>query len=444
MNPQEMLSLVVERSLKEGASDVAASCVRGITRMVRFSNNEVTITKSWRSTVLSVLLMMDRRVVVGRIDDLSKRAVLESIHTLIKTAKVSRPNENYVPLPKGPFNYKAIPDAFDVKVPRMTSELIDYASAAIDAATSTGAQRAAGALFTQASQTWLLTSAGVEGEESGTSLEISVRAFAGEESSGHGVSSSRSTKGFHPEEAGRRAAEIALMARNPKEGESRIMDVVFGPHVFANFLSNVVDAASAFNVDAGLSFLAEKIGEKVASEGFTLVDDGTIPEGLNSRPFDDEGVPTQRTTIIDSGILKSYLHNSMTAKKFGTVTTGNAGWVAPTPWNTIVEPGPYKVEEMFGMVDDGLYVTNNWYTRFQDYRKGDFSTICRDGTFRIRKGEIAESLKGLRVSDNMLRILQNIAAISKERRWVRWWEVPLPTLTPYVLVKSVGITKSTK
>ena len=91
----------------------------------------------------------------------------------------------------------------------------------------------------------------------------------------------------------------------------------------------------------------------------------------------------------------------------------------------------------------GLYLTNTWYTRFQNYAKGDFSTIPRDGIFLIEKGKIRHSLKDLRVSDNALSMLGKIAGISKERQHVHWWsEAEPPSLSPYVLIKDVHLTKS--
>jgi PmbA protein len=88
-------------------------------------------------------------------------------------------------------------------------------------------------------------------------------------------------------------------------------------------------------------------------------------------------------------------------------------------------------------------LTNTWYTRFQNYAKGDFSTIPRDGIFLIDKGKIKQSLKDLRVSDNALSMLGNIAGISEERQHVHWWgEAEPPSLSPYVLIRDVHLTKS--
>jgi PmbA protein len=190
-----------------------------------------------------------------------------------------------------------------------------------------------------------------------------------------------------------------------------------------------------------MSFLAGKLGKKVASEEFTLIDDGTHPNGLNSRKFDDEGAPVRKNKIIKKGILRTYLHNTSTAKKFGKKTTGNAGIIAPHPWNAVVASGNKSREELFGEVDEGIYITNVWYTRFQNYQRGDFSTIPRDGTFLIKDGEIEHPIKNIRISDNLLRLCDNLISLSAERQWIYWWEVGTPSLLPYALVKDVNITK---
>ena len=80
--------------------------------------------------------------------------------------------------------------------------------------------------------------------------------------------------------------------------------------------------------------------------------------------------------------------------------------------------------------------------RYQNFRTGDFSTIPRDGMFQIKHGEIEASIRELRISDNMLRILQNVIELSSSRTWIKWWEVEVPTLTPYALISELNFTKS--
>jgi PmbA protein len=122
-----------------------------------------------------------------------------------------------------------------------------------------------------------------------------------------------------------------------------------------------------------------------------------------------------------------------------TETTANAGLIAPRSFNILFD---CKKGDVFD-VKEGIYITNVWYTRFQNYANGDFSTIPRDGAFLIKNGEIVQSLKGLRISDNMLNILKNIKYSNKKVIQIKSWEAEIPTFTPEVLVNNVNITKPT-
>ena len=188
----------------------------------------------------------------------------------------------------------------------------------------------------------------------------------------------------------------------------------------------------------------DKIGKKVASEKFTLIDSGIQPNGYESTLYDSEGHPTQETTIIENGVLKSLLHDTSTAKKFDTESTGNAGGGVPVSWNSIVKPGDMSLEEMIQDVKHGIYVTSNWYTRFQNYQTGDFSTIPRDGIFLIKNGETVGALKEIRISENMLHVLQQIDGIGRTPEQIKWWEVERAVVTPPVLIRQLNITRSKK
>jgi len=96
-----------------------------------------------------------------------------------------------------------------------------------------------------------------------------------------------------------------------------------------------------------------------------------------------EGVPTQKTGLIENGICKNYLHNTSSARRHKTESTGNAGLISPEPWNVVFEKGNSKFDDMMEGIKKGLLVTNVWYTRFANYHTGDFSTIPRDGCYLI-------------------------------------------------------------
>jgi PmbA protein len=148
--------------------------------------------------------------------------------------------------------------------------------------------------------------------------------------------------------------------------------------------------------------------------------------------------------LIEKGELKSYLHNTSTAHKFDTKTTANAGIDVPVPQNLLIGEGNSSVDELVGAIDNGILVTNTWYTRFQNFMTGDFSTIPRDAILRIEGGEITESIKDIRISDNMLSVLKNINMLGRGTEQIHWWECEYPVFSPHVLVRDVSVSTSTQ
>ncbi|MEM1585931.1 MAG: TldD/PmbA family protein [Candidatus Bathyarchaeia archaeon] len=440
MRAEEIPPYIVDLGKKYGATDVAAKLIESQRVIIRFSNNEVTVSKVFYETTIDVFLMIEKHRAATALSTLSIKNIDRSIRNLVKVAKMMTPADIYAPLPKGPFAY----DPKLLKAPKIPLDpeiLSGHVEKAINGALEGGAKRAAGTLSAFKSGIVLATSGEVYASQENAGLELSLRAFVSEVATGHSLSIAGSPEDFNPEEAGRAAGEIAKAADNPVPGEPGKYMVLLGPMVFADFINQVGILSSAFLVDAGQSFLIEKIGEKIFSEKFTLIDDPTMAGSIGAKAFDDEGVPTRRKAIVEKGILKTYLHNSTTAKKFGVETTGNAGIIVPVPWNLIVEPGNKSFEELLSEIDDGIYLTNDWYLRYQNYRTGDFSTLPRDGMFRVKRGEIVSSIRELRISDNMLRVLQNIVELGRSRTWVRWWEVEIPSLVPHALISELNFTK---
>ena len=180
----------------------------------------------------------------------------------------------------------------------------------------------------------------------------------------------------------------------------------------------------------------------MASPAFNLTDHGVVKGGLGGRVFDDEGVKTRSNEIIGEGVLKGYLHNITTAKKWKTESTGSAGFVTPHAWNLEVEAGDSTFDEMVKETKKGIILTSNWYTRFKNYRTGEFSTVPRDGAYLVENGEIVKPLKGMRAGDDLQRLLTSIQMISKDREWIQWWEVDTPTHSPWLLIDGVTITRA--
>jgi len=430
---------IVRKAKSLGADEVLAKTTFGRYRQARFSNNQTDITVAWNDYVTDVTLAWKKRLVATQIHDFQD--VDAGLKNLLQLAKVSQENPLFGGFAKGEFKYAT--SKADKKLEELENPT-DYISAAVEAARKeAGAEiDSGGILFTRFEDVYLVSSEGPVGVDKRSAVELSIRAFTQREASGHGVECSSALKDFKPERAGAKAGEIAKLAKNPKAGDEGVYDVIFDPLIFGSSLTVWGSMVGAFNVLIQMSVFVNKIGQKVAPEIVTMRDNPGA-YSLSSRVFDDEGVPARENVFIDHGMLKGFLHNTSTAKMFKTETTGNAGLIAPNAWNIELDAGDMSKDELFGGLKKGLYLTNTWYTRFQNYAKGDFSTIPRDGIFLVEKGEVKQSLKDLRVSDNALSMLGSIAGISKERQHVHWWgEARIPSLSPYVLIKDVHLTKS--
>jgi len=429
---------IMKKSKALGADDVIARTTFGRYRQTRFSNNQIDISVAWNDYVTDVVLSWKKRVVATQIRNFQN--VDDSVKGLFQLAKVSKENPQYGGVAKGKFRYQKS------KADRTLENLenpAEYVLEAVEAARKEAGPdtNAGGILFTKLEDIYLASSEGPTGEDSRSAIELSIRAFSQSEASGHGVECSSTIKGFDPARAGAKAGGIARLAKNPKAGLEGRFDIIFDPLFAGSLVGMWGYMTSAYYVLVQLSVFVNKLGQKVGSDIVTLRD---VPASYSmaNRLFDDEGAPTRENVLIDKGVLKTYVHNTSTAKIFKTETTGNAGLVTPTPWSLELDAGNMSRDEMFSEVKRGLYLTNTWYTRFQNYATGDFSTIPRDGIFLIENGEIKQSWKDVRLSDNALKMLGNIKGISKQRQHVHWWgEADPPSLSPYILMKDVQITR---
>jgi PmbA protein len=165
--------------------------------------------------------------------------------------------------------------------------------------------------------------------------------------------------------------------------------------------------------------LAGKLGEKIAGDNVTVIDDGTMIGGFGTSPFDGEGVPTRRTVVIEKGMLKSYLLNTYTARKLSMKTTGNASrGLAGTPGigagNFYLEPGTKTAQQILAGVKNGFYVTE--FLGFGvNLVTGDFSRGA-SGLW-IENGELTYPVEEVTVAGNLKDMFKNITEIGNDLEW---------------------------
>jgi PmbA protein len=250
------------------------------------------------------------------------------------------------------------------------------------------------------------------------------------------VSMSRGFAGLEPpEQIGRVAAERTLRRLGARKVETQRVPVVFEPRTARSLLDNIFEAVHGDSIYRHASFLAERLGQKVASENLTVTDDSTIPGLFGSSPFDDEGVPTRRTPVIERGVLKNYLLNTYTARKLGMKTTGHAsrglsGNAGIGHGNLFIEPGERAPAEIIASIPNGFYVTEligsgvNIVTG--DYSRGAVGLW-------IRGGELAFPVSEVTIAGNLNNMLMEMQAIGSDL------EFRSSTAAPTLLIREMTV-----
>lgn len=243
----------------------------------------------------------------------------------------------------------------------------------------------------------------------------------GQSETGYALYYGRRYEKLNPQTLGREAAARAVGLLGARTIKTCSVPVVFDPYVAVDIIGLLAPALTAEAVQRGRSLLAGKVGEKVAGGGFTLIDDGTFNDGVRTAPFDGEGVPTQRTVLVNDGVLQGYLYNTYTAAKEGRTSTGNATrasfkstpGVGPT--NFYLEPGPLSPEEMIREVEEGLYVMEVMGMHTANPISGDFS-VGASGVW-IKHGVLTQPVRGIVIAGNMLALLKQIDAVANDIRF---------------------------
>ena len=219
-----------------------------------------------------------------------------------------------------------------------------------------------------------------------------------------------------PEEVGRIAARRAARMLGAKKVKTQRVPVIFEPTIAASFVAGIAAGVNGDLVRKGSSFLGDKLGKRVAPESITIVDDGLLPGGISTAPFDGEGIATRRTAVIERGVLTNFLYDSATARKARAKPTGNArrGYSSLPSigvTNFHLEAGDVPAQSIVKGVKNGLYVTA-MLGRGANTVTGDYSRGA-NGIW-IRDGEFAEAVQEITVAGNMLDMLANIDAVGDD------------------------------
>jgi PmbA protein len=255
---------------------------------------------------------------------------------------------------------------------------------------------------------------------------LSASAIAGEGADSHtgtGFSVARGFAGLDADRAAKDAVVRSTRMLGATKPPSDRLTVVFDPRVVSTLLSVISSALSGEAVVKGRSFFAGRMGEKVATGSFTLVDDPTDPRAFAAAAHDAEGLACRRTVMIDSGVLQGFLYDTVSARRAGATSTGSAvrGGYAGTPGPgcraLVLQPGHHDQQAILAVVGEGVYVQSvTGVHSGVNSVSGDFS-VGIEGLM-IRDGELAEPVREVTVASTLQRMLQSVLHVGSDIEWL--------------------------
>ncbi|QLH08663.1 TldD/PmbA family protein [Candidatus Nitrosotenuis sp. DW1] len=418
---------------------------------IRITDSEIAETKESHEKSLGIRMIHKKRISCVQTTTLEPGKIVDSA---LKSAKNTTERKFWKTLP-GDSACVTLEKVNDPKLWKATTvDISDIAQEMINSAQNRKITNISGSLNVVCEEFEIANTSGLQRADVATYVSGIINADSDTGSfpvSGIGQASSRMLSDFHPEKIGTDASEMCANSINPHTANPGITSIVFDPLAVGELLAFVF--ASNFSLKTyseNRSCFSEKIGKSIAAENFELVDDPHMPNGLGSKPFDDEGVPTKRTHYIRNGIFEKTYSDLYNAYKEGTTSSGNASRLGlplgrssdPIPMSSphnLTVRGSTKRDDIIKDTKNGILVSRLWYTYPVNPIRGDFSCTARSGIWIISDGQIKEPVKSVRIIHNLPRLLQQVSAVADNGRAVLPW-ASIPVTAPTIRCEGVTIS----
>jgi len=413
---QAIFDQVADAARALGIADAEAIIAAESSALTRFANNAIHQNVAERSGYLSVRVQIDgrtARATTNRLDDASIRQVVEESVAL---TKLQEPDPGRTGLPACP----APPPVNRWHEPTAHVSPTGRAQAVAEAiriVEETG-QTAAGIYSTSEGVFALLNSNGVFAYYPESMAQFSITAMA-VDSSGWAKGSACSHHDLDPVALARTAAAKAQASREPVELPPGAYTVILEPAAVLDLVGQMFGDFSATAITDGRSFLRDRIGEKLFGDNVTIYDDAYHPLQAGA-PFDGEGVPRRKLTLVDQGVVRDVAFCRQAAHAAGVEPTGH-GFPLPNeygeaPMNIVIAGGQTPLEDMLASTERGILVTRLWYIREVDPYEKIMTGMTRDGTFLIDDGRITSGVRNFRFNQALPELLSNVEALSPALR----------------------------
>lgn len=416
---QALAENLVEYGRKNGADEIEVSAYEGSEFSVDIRLGQVESLVEAGSCGLSFRIIKDQKTAFAASSDLTEKTLHKLVNNAIERAELANPDE-----------FAGLPQLKEMESDIASLELYDpiifslESKKKIDLALET--ERIAlknqeitnshGSSFeTREVQTILANSKGFSQGYKETFFSLGVGLQGGntdEKVEDYWGSSSRFFNELDsPEETAKQAINRTLRQLNPKKIKTQNVPVIFEPRMTAWLLGFLFSCISGTSVYQKTTFLSDKLGKKIGNENISVWDDGLLPGKLGTSPFDSEGVPTQKTQVIDKGVLKNFLCNTYSARKLKMKTTGNAAGNSVGPNNFYLESGKSTPKEIIKSLNRGLILIRTIGHGLNPVT-GDISR----GAFGlwVENGEIIYPVSEITISGNLGTVLNSIEEIGND------------------------------
>jgi PmbA protein len=446
---QEELLRLAERAsdfaLKRGAAEAEAFVFQDLSTYVSIERGQIAKTSRVIDRGMGCRTIVNKSLGFSYTNVLeNETAIEETVLKALDFARANKSDDNWRGLPaEKPF--ASVKDTYDHKIEKLHSEdLVETASVMLDAAEEKD-KRAfpiEGEVRASYLSAALANSNGVSVADCGTMIECSLATIghdAGEVTPVCFEFNLERTYDINPAAIGEEAARLAVSALKAKKMETKNTSVIFTQFALQQLVSfTLINAISADHVQRNQSALKGRIGEKVASEMVTVYDDGLLDGGIRTWRFDGEGVPQQKTLIIERGILRGFIYDNYTAGKEGKESTGNgarAGYLStPSVDSTNLHflADSKSTNELVGEVGEGLLVNSVQGAHTSNPASGEFSVVATP-SWKIKNGEIAYAVKGAMLAGDIFHVLANVSGLADNERKIG------QLVAPWVLVENVKV-----
>ena len=417
------------RKFAHGAEEFEISLVSTAGEYLRFGNNELGQSQFAKSRTLSVRVASGKKQARTTTSRLDESFVRKTVEKAVAQLRTSPEDPDYLPM-LGHQTYQTVNRYHSRTMEESAETKAGYVGKAIELAKK-NKLLASGVLGTSMDEGLILNTAGLESYYRGTGGNFSLTMDADNgNQTGFALSTFADISELDPEKLSETTLERAKLNRAQSEVSPGKFDVVVDPYAWSEMLFFfIVSASAGFSPDFGMrqykegrSYLSGRLGEKILGENVSLDDDVYHPLQVGP-PFDGEGYPKSKLSLVENGVLHSLASSRISAHRYKDAHPTGHELPLPNPLGEspvnlgIRGKGPAKtMEELVGELDKGLLITRLWYIREVEPRTKTLTGMTRDGTFLVESGEVKRPVRNLRFNQSLLELFSKVEKFTEPVR----------------------------